>query len=450
MAKQAARGTNSVNGRGSIAKITVNGKPAGYRAKVQDPNRPGKYITKRFKIGQKELANAWLKNEIGEIDRAASLGIPYIPPSERKQSEAVKALTFREYALQYLTDYRSPATGEKVRESTMRNKRVTIGHLIDYFGDTLLRDIKTKDIRACLDVIGEIGPYPRKRALQELRAMMRLAAMDTDERPALIDRNPCEGVPLPSTPDSEQAKIPPATPEEIQVMYEAMPEYTRIAVLMAVAFGLRISEACSLQVRDVDLKHKRLYVRHGLERGEGDVGEYHLAPTKTEASNADVPIPDALIEVLRRHIADHCDVSDDAMLLRPEKSTILSPNTLRKQFAIAREKAGRPDLHFHTLRATYDDRVSREAENAKEYMAATRRSDVATGIEHYQRTNDDRQRELVNKAYDKLVKGPRTVETVRRELEETETALACLQTRREALRKELEALTSAEMEKNRD
>ena len=442
--KRAPRGSNSVNGHGGITKVKRGGRFTGWRVKIPDPNRPGKVITKSFKPGQKGQAQAWLKREVALMDEAANSGSAYVPPGERERREQAETISFRAYAEQYLAEYRDTKTGQRLREASLRNKRVNIGHLIEFFGDRPLKGITQSDVRECGDAVGSYGATPRKRALQELRAMMRVAARPTDEHPAMIDHNPCEGVPLPPLPESRQAQIPPATPDEIQALADNMPEYTRIAIHLGVAFGLRISEVCALQVHDLDFTHGLLHVRHALARGEGDKGVYRLAPTKTTASDATVPIPDALVPILRAHIEAYCADADDAMLIPARHGQIITPNTIRKQFADARVQAGRPDLHFHTLRATFDDRMSRDAGNTKDYMTATRRRDVNTGVRHYQRTNADRQRALANKAFSQLVKPPRTVEVVAAELEALAKERAALDAKCEQLEAELNALKAGE------
>lgn len=407
--KRAARGTYSVNGMGGITKVYKKNKDgkryfAGYRARFMNPVTH-KYGTKSFKTGQLEQARAWVKREVGEYQRCQELGIQYKTPAEREEEKRVRDITVAEYSEDYLNGYRNPTTGERPRPATMRAKRAAHKHIVDCLGSMLLRDVTTKNVRDFSEWVERYGANARQRAMKELRAMMRKAAAGTDEAPALIPRNPTDGVPIPKVPDSEQAKIPTATPEELEVLYDSMPDYTRISIKLGAFCGLRIAEVCALQVRDVDFKHKLLHVRHGLERDENDRGVFHLGRTKNEASNNAVNIPDSLIPLLREHIKAFTDGQPDSMLLTAERGGVIAPNTLRGQFGKARAAAGRPDLHFHTLRATYDDAVSRTAENAADYMASTRRRDVQTGVGHYQRSKEDTRREITRKVDEALTVG---------------------------------------------
>ncbi|MBQ1512919.1 MAG: tyrosine-type recombinase/integrase family protein [Bifidobacterium sp.] len=431
--KRAARGTYSVNGMGGITKVYKTDKAnkryfAGYRAKFLNPITH-KYVTQSFKAGQLEQARTWVKREVGEYQRCQELGIEYKTPKEREKLERVRDITVADYAMEYLDNYRNP-NGEKLRPATLRNKRNHLRHIVDYFGSKRMRDVTTLDVREFVDWMGQYGAYARRNALRELRAIMRKAAMATDEAPALIPRNPTDGVPIPKVPDSKQAKIPTATPEELETLYDSMPDYTRIAIKLGAFCGLRIAEVCALQVRDVDFKRRLLYVRHSLERDENDRGAFHLGETKNEASNNSVNIPDSLIPLLRKHVKTFTDGQPDSMLISAEHGEIIAPNTIRKQFSKARVAAGRPDLHFHTLRATYDDAVSRVAENAADYMASTRRRDVNTGVEHYQRSKEDTRREITRSVDEALSVGRDGVLSERERLEQQ---LKELQARLDAL-----------------
>lgn len=59
----------------------------------------------------------------------------------------------------------------------------------------------------------------------------------------------------PAVPKSRQAQIPPATAEELQTIYAAMPTTTRISVWLGAILDLRIGEVVSLQVQDWNPKN---------------------------------------------------------------------------------------------------------------------------------------------------------------------------------------------------
>ena len=72
------------------------------------------------------------------------------------------------------------------------------------------------------------------------------------------------------------------TKQEIDTLVEGFPEYYRLSIHLALLVGgLRIGEVCGLQLRDIDLDHRLLYVRHSVTQGPDDLGEYRLDETKT-------------------------------------------------------------------------------------------------------------------------------------------------------------------------
>jgi integrase len=91
------------------------------------------------------------------------------------------------------------------------------------------------------------------------------------------------------------------------------------------------------------------------------------------------------------------------MLLKPKNTKILNPNTLRGQFEKARETAGRPDLHFHTLRATAITTAVQEGGSPKDVQEYGRHADAEVSLERYQRSSKDKRKNLANKVADALL-----------------------------------------------
>lgn len=61
------------------------------------------------------------------------------------------------------------------------------------------------------------------------------------------------------------------TRQEIDTLVEGFPEYYRLSIHLALLVGgLRIGEVCGLQLRDIDLDHRLLYVRHSVTQGPDD------------------------------------------------------------------------------------------------------------------------------------------------------------------------------------
>ena len=78
------------------------------------------------------------------------------------------------------------------------------------------------------------------------------------------------------------------TRQEIDTLVEGFPEYYRLSIHLALLVGgLRIGEVCGLQLRDIDLDHRLLYVRHSVTQGPDDLantGSTRRRPRKATES----------------------------------------------------------------------------------------------------------------------------------------------------------------------
>jgi hypothetical protein len=87
----------------------------------------------------------------------------------------------------------------------------------------------------------------------------------------------------------------------------------------------------------------------------------------------------------------------------------MSPNSLRGQFDKARNVAGRPDLHFHTLRATAITTAVRQGGSTKQVQDFGRHAKLEDSqiYQHFARADEV---QLVNKIADVLIDQPNTLE----------------------------------------
>lgn len=422
--------------RSAFGTITVKknrrGEAVSLLARYVNPIDSSRRVGKRFDLGSKAVAQAWLDSEEKYRDQCERDHVRWLSPKEREDAEGSRRLLFSDYAAVFLENYRA-SDGSRLVESSMRKKREAVRHLNRFFGDMTVASIGEEDVNRWYDNFAD-GVHAKRRAYQTLKAIFKKALKE-----GLVEVSPCTR-PNPKLPKSEQSMIPEATKEELRLMYEAMPDYSRIAIYLGAVFGLRISEVCALQRRDLDFGHMVLHVRHSLARGEGDVGELRLKTTKTESSRADLPIPDGLVPMLKEHLRVHCDAGPDAMVIRPKRGEILPPLSLREQFDKARVVAGRPDLHFHTLRATAITAAAR-AGTPKETQLFGRHSDPKISLGLYQRANNEGEKRVVNSVFGSLVVPERTPELVRSELEQARKRLHDEEARIAVLEQELRSLS---------
>lgn len=116
--------------------------------------------------------------------------------------------------------------GAELTAGSKRKHREYLAHLSHaFFWKYHLAGITTEDINrwlANLDNFG--GATPRKKTFHLLKAVYTKAVAE-----GAVDKSPVT-MKAPAIPKSRQAQIPPATAEELQTIYAAMPDTTRISV----------------------------------------------------------------------------------------------------------------------------------------------------------------------------------------------------------------------------
>lgn len=404
-----------------FGSVTHRADRNSYRAKY---TYKGEIITKTFK--DERSAQAWLSAEkaLVEADKA---GIKqWSSPVERKrQEETVKRrrVLFCDYVMEEFapTWMNYAADGSELAAGSKRKHREYLAHLSHaFFWKYPLTGITTEDINrwlADLDNFG--GATPRKKTFQLLKSVYSKAVAE-----GAVSNSPVT-MKAPAVPKSRQAQIPPATGEELQTIYAAMPTTTRISVWLGAILDLRIGEVVSLQVQDWNPKTQTLRVCHSADEHGG------LKATKTATSNTTQPVPPQLGKL----ISEACNGKQPTdFIVTCANGSHITPNRLRDHFNTAKVKAGRPDLHFHTLRATSITAAVATGASLKDTMVWGRHADAQTSIERYQRASGtERMREIANGIESNLMGHEATEEELeeairatKKRLEELEAQLAAL------------------------
>ena len=384
----------------------------------------GDVITRTFK--DRLSAEAWLHGEKSRVE-ADKAGIKqWSSPTERKrQEEALKRrrTLFCDYVMEEFapTWLNFSSDGRELAAGSKRKHREYLAHLSHaFFWKYPLTGITTEDINRWLaDLENFGGATPRKKTFQLLKSVYAKAVAE-----GAVAKSPVT-MKAPAVPKSRQAQIPPATAEELQTIYANMPKTTRISVWLGAILDLRIGEVVSLQVQDWNSKTQTLRVCHSADENGG------LKETKTATSNTTQPVPPQLGKL----ISEACEGKQPTdFIVTCADGTHITPNRLRDHFNEAKCKAGRPDLHFHTLRATSITAAVNAGASLKDTMTWGRHADAQTSIERYQRASgSERMRQIANGIESNLMGHEATEEELeeairatKKRLEELEAQLAAL------------------------
>lgn len=383
----------------------------------------GDVITKTFK--DERSAQAWLNAEkaLVEADKA---GIQqWTSPADRKrQGEATerRRVLFCDYVegtfipewLEYKSD------GGKAEASTIYQRQEHLKKIreADYW-TAPIQTITSADIERWKNTI--IEPWARYHAFKTCKKIFTQAW-----REGVIDTNPFDAIKAPSRPKSAQARIPVARENELEIIYGNMPEYSRISVYLGAVLGLRISEICVLRVGDVDLKNQTITIRHSRDAITGG-----LKSTKTAASNATIHIGASMAEMLEKQI--HGKAPTD-YVIPAKRSESIAPQTLRKQLQSAREAAGRPDLHFHTMRKTAITTAVQAGATPADTKKFGRHDDYETSLTFYQMADDERRLAEISEGVEaRLMPHEATEQELEKAIQKTKEHLAKLEAQLDAL-----------------
>lgn len=312
--------------------------------------------------------------------------------------------------------------GSELAAGSKRKHREYLSHLSHAdFWKYPLTGITTEDINRWLSNLDNFngGATPRKKTFQLLKSIYAKAVAE-----GAVEKSPVT-MKAPAVPKSRQAQIPPATAEELQNIYAAMPNTTRLSVWLGAILDLRIGEVVSLQVQDWNPTTQTLRISHS------DDGKGGLKATKTAASNTTQPVPPQLGKL----ISEACEGKRPTdFIVTCADGSHITPNRLRDHFNEAKVKAGRADLHFHTLRATSITAAVNAGASLKDTMQWGRHADAQTSIERYQRASGtERMREIANGIEDTLMGHDPTLEELNEEITATRKRLAKLEAQRDAL-----------------
>jgi integrase len=159
------------------------------------------------------------------------------------------------------------------------------------FGDLPLNAIKPLHIEQWIAKLRKAGQKPSTITLKYVHVNHAFRAAVANGK---IQHNPAEGVTLPRMERREVAmKIP--TPEQVaKVINAADDEFSILLALLAFA-GLRVGEACAVQVADIDWMERKVKIDRQVQY-LGKAGIEVKEPK--DGSKRTIPIPDSLIETL--------------------------------------------------------------------------------------------------------------------------------------------------------
>ena len=167
-------------------------------------------------------------------------------------------------------------------------------HLLGALGECELCKIRTSDIQTLVNDLAEKGLS--KKTLGQVRmAAKQIFELAIVNR--VLDYNPATAVTIPKTakPPKQREAL---TDEQIRWVQETTDSKAYIPAMIMLYCGLRRGEVMALRWSDIDFTSRVIKVRRTVEMVNGQPVEKDGG--KSDAAVRDVPIPDILMDCLRR------------------------------------------------------------------------------------------------------------------------------------------------------
>lgn len=286
------------------------------------------------------------------------------------------AQPFAPFAMRYLeTHTRNIKATTAIKYET--NLRV---HVIPEFGDKSLKSIRSIDVSEWVTRMSESGK--RVGTIRGAHTIMSQVMIEA-VRSGLIDSNPCAYTRFPRMTRYEPNII---TPEETNILMNAMPEryYTFVAVLAYC--GLRFGEAAALKRGRVHLDRKEIDIVESVTNAGGQTvwGE-----TKTYEKRT-VSLPTFLVNALANHMEQFTENGEDSLVFTASGGGWIQNNNFHNRVwrptvkRLVKEGALKTHVMPKDLRATCGSWVA-ATDGVLEAAKRLGHSNTATTTKHYAR-----------------------------------------------------------------
>jgi integrase len=344
------------NGNIETVPSASHGKGSRWRARYVDDQ--GGEHAKGFR--RKADAQAWLDGQT-----AAVVGGTHVAPRNAQ-------LTVQQWCDLWIEGYKVN------RESTVRQARTHITHIVDEFGDVQLSALRPSSVKLW---VGKLKVDFEPSYVYALHS--RLSQILSDAvHDGMLGRNPCSRR---TSPPMGRAKIYVITTAQLWAIYDQVPEHFRAAVLLGAFAGLRVAEVSGLRVADVD------FIRGVVH----PTRQWPDAPLKTKGSATPIPIPQDLALLLSASVQAY---PSEMMVTRGPATTragalaasglgvaCAPPWSIERAIRDARTKVdGLPDKFcFHDLRHYLASLLIASGADIKTVQARMRHATARTTLDTY-------------------------------------------------------------------
>lgn len=246
-----------------------------------------------------------------------------------------------------------------------------------------------------------------RRTIQDVRGVLR-SALSNAVVEEIITRNVAALAKVPS--QRRTVRYEPWSVEEarrflVSARADQDPFYPGYVLILVL--GLRRGELLGLSWRRVNLDTGELLVRHGLQRIGGQLV---LGDTKTEGSEATLPLPAICVAALKLRQKAQADdqaaagmwLNDEDLVFTTRHGTAIEPRNFLRSFDRRCEKARVRKIRIHDTRHTCGSLLAALDVHPRVAMQILRHSKIAVTMEIYTHVPSDLTREALRRLGDSL------------------------------------------------
>ncbi len=222
-------------------------------------------------------------------------------------------------------------------------------HFLPFFGDRPLAKITSSMVQDWVTTATKAGLTPRsfRKYHTMLHSIFKRAVRDR-----LIVTNPCEHTELPKVIARKSRTL---TPDEYDLLINAIPDRYRLMVETAIETGMRWGELIALRPRHVDFLRQTVTVEETIvevSKKHSPTGErYVKKPYPKDNEPRTFSVRQDWLEALAEHIKTH-KIARDELLFTTTAGTPISRNTFRTRVWLPAVKASGVtfNVRIHDLR----------------------------------------------------------------------------------------------------
>lgn len=279
----------------------------------------------------------------------------------------------------------------RLKESTLANYDMkAYKHLFPYFNKKSLSEITAEDIYVFIEE--KLAAGLSKRYVSDILTLLKSLFKFAVRK--LHIANPMDDIDFKREKTPKIRILDAAEEARLGEFLHKNPSRTALGIILCKSTGLRIGELCSLCWEDIDLEKRILTVMHTIQRIQVKNGSKKtkivILEPKSESSKRSIPIPDFLIEILKKYQGKGMEF----VLSGTEKP--VEPRTMQNRFARILKNAKLPSVHFHALRHMFATQCIRLGFDTKTLSELLGHSSVEITMNLYVHSSFDRKREFMN------------------------------------------------------